>query len=125
MAILAAWMPLVKWGILALTILIPVLGWNHANGELDSQRALLEQSVKDRAIAEHDRDGATAANHGLSQQIASQNGAMSSLAASCEAKSKAPQKAARAVMAVPVLVSAGHGAAAMNAWLREQFSNAP
>ena len=108
-----------------MAIVIPIAGWHHANSVLNDARAELASAIKDRDIAEHDRDGAIAANARFPAIMASANQALASLKAACEAASKEPQAAAEAVRAVPVKVSKDHGPAVMNAWFDAGFEREP
>ena len=121
----APWIPIAKWGALALAIVIPMAGWHHDHEALLDAQAATATAIKDKGIAEHDRDGAIAANARFPAIIASANQALASLKAACEAASKEPQAAAEAVRAVPVKVSKDHGPAVMNAWFDAGFEREP
>ena len=125
LTVAAPWWPVAKWSAIALAIIIPVAGWYHANSVLIDVRAELVSAIKDRDIAEHDRDGAIAANAGFPKLLSQQKEQLASLAASCEAASKEPQAAAEAVRAVPVKVSKDHGPVVMNAWFDAGFEREP
>ena len=121
----APWFPIAKWGALALAIIIPVAGWHHDHKAMLDAQVATATAIKDRDIAEHDRDGAIAANARFPAIIASANQALASLKAACEAASKEPQAAAEAVRAVPVKVSKDHGPVVMNAWFDAGFEREP
>ena len=125
LTVAAPWWPMAKWSAIALAVIIPVAGWHHANSVLSDAKAELAAAIKDRGIAEHDRDGAIAANARFPAIIASANQALASLKAACDAASKEPQKAAEAVRAIPVKVSKDHGPVVMNAWFDAGFEREP
>ena len=92
---------------------------------MTQMQALQVEIIKARDIAEHDRDGAIAANARFPAIMAQQKQQLASLAASCEAASKEPQRAAEAVRVVPVKFSKEHGPTAMNAWFDAGFEREP
>lgn len=90
---------------------------------LHSARVEIAEQGRLLDAAEAARDQAIAANQALGQRITAQNQAIANLAAKGQEAEKRAQAASRKILAKPVPKVTGHGPDAMNAFMKELFSD--
>lgn len=112
---------MIKMGLLAGAIAIPVAGWGVQTWRLHSSQTLIAQTARSLDAALNVRDEALAKNASLSHALATQNAAVASLAAQGQANELRAKTAAMAMLAKPMPIIAGHGPIAMNGFMQQVF----